>query len=520
MKFARASGILLQPTSFPGRYGIGDLGEQAYRFVDFLAATGQTLWQIMPLGPTGYGDSPYASFSAFAGNPMLISPDLLAADGYLTSEELAEVPEFPADRVDFGPVIEYKKALLLGSFVHFEAVATSEELTNFAAFSEANREWLDDFALFMALKEHHGGAVWNTWEKGLAQHQPEALAEWRAKLAREVRYQSYLQYQFYRQWSSVRQYANQQGVKLVGDIPIFVAYDSADAWSHPELFYLDEDSNPAFVAGVPPDYFSSTGQLWGNPLYKWDVFAAQDYKWWVDRFRHTFTQVDIVRIDHFRGFESYWSVPAGEETAINGKWIKGPGASLFEAVQKQLGELPIIAEDLGLLTPEVAALRDKFHFPGMKILQFAFGGDSSEEYLPHNFERNWVVYTGSHDNDTTRGWFENAQEYERVNAQLYLGRDGSDFSWDLIRLVFSSVADLAIVPLQDVLNLGSEARMNTPGRPSGNWGWRYWHGALDDSLRDRLATLTRLYSRNPIEMTRIYAARDEAMRREFEKKGL
>lgn len=520
MKFERSSGILLHPTSFPGRYGIGDLGDAAYRFVDFLEETGQTLWQVMPLGPTGYGDSPYASFSAFAGNPLLISPDILAAEGYLTEEDLTEIPDFPADHVDFGPVIDYKKSLLARSFEHFKEKFTDEVEAGFNAFRQENKNWLDDYALFMALKDHHGGAVWNTWDEPIATHTPQAVVEWREKLANEVRYYSYLQYMFYRQWSALRHYANERHVQVIGDIPIFVAYDSADVWSHPDLFYLDEKSNPAFVAGVPPDYFSETGQLWGNPLYKWEAIAATNYQWWVDRFRQTLALVDIVRIDHFRGFESFWAVPAGEETAINGSWIKAPGVALFNEVKTQLGDLPIMAEDLGLITPEVAALRDRFGFPGMKILQFGFGGSSAEPFLPHNFERNCVVYTGSHDNDTTIGWFQTAPEHERVMCQMYLGRDGSDIAWDFIRMALSSVADLAIIPLQDILSLGPEARMNLPGRAFGNWGWRYRADALDPIVRDRLFTLTRLYSRNPVEMAKVYAEREEAMRKEFELKGL
>jgi len=511
MKFARSSGILLHPTSFPGRYGIGDLGDAAYRFVDFLAETGQSLWQLMPLGPTGFGDSPYASFSAFAGNPMLISPDLLAVENYLNEEDLAQIPDFSADRIEFGPVIEYKKLLLARSYERFQATATAQEKENFVTFRQTNSSWLDDYALFMALKEHHGGASWNSWEKELATHQPQALAKWREQFAAEVSYQSYLQYQFYRQWSAIKQYANQRNIKIIGDIPIFVAYDSADTWSHPDLFHLDKDGNPLIVAGVPPDYFSATGQRWGNPLYKWEALAAQNYSWWISRFRRTFELVDIVRIDHFRGFEAYWAVPATEETAVKGQWLKGPGAALFTVVHTELGEPPIIAEDLGVITPEVEALRDQFGFPGMKILQFGFGDNPTNVYLPHNFERNTVVYTGSHDNDTTRGWFEKAPEGERAMAQLYLARDGSDISWDLIRLAFSAVSDIAVVPLQDILSLGSEARMNTPGQAAGNWGWRYWPDALDETIKGRLTDLTRLYARNPQEVATIKLAQAESL---------
>ncbi len=516
MKFARASGVLLHPTSFPSRYGIGDLGHDAYKFVDFLAETDQTLWQVMPLGPTGYGDSPYASFSAFAGNPLLISPDLLARDGYLPPEDLADVPDFPGHQVDFGLVIEYKKNLLARAFAHFEEKEATDHQAAFEAFTSAQKEWLDDYALFMALKDFHGGAIWNSWEKGLAQHEPRVLAQWRRKLAKEVRYYQFQQFQFFRQWSSLRQYANERNIKIIGDIPIFVALDSADVWSHPDLFYLDEESNPTVVAGVPPDYFSATGQRWGNPLYRWDVMAKNNYRWWLSRFRKTFEQVDIVRIDHFRGFEAYWEVPANEETAINGRWVKAPGRQLFATLKRQLGDLPIIAEDLGLITPEVTALREEFHFPGMKVLQFAFGDDHTNAYLPHNYEVNSVVYTGSHDNNTTRGWWYDISDKERVAVQLYLARDGSDVSWDLIRLAFSSVAAMAIIPLQDILDLGAEARMNTPGRPQGNWSWRYWLDALNDAIKDRLNTITRLYSRNPLEVARLVEQKEAELRKALE----
>lgn len=507
---------MLHPTSFPGRYGIGDLGDEAYRFVDFLAATGQTLWQLMPLGPTGYGDSPYASFSAFAGNPMLISPDILAADNFLSTEDLADLPEFPADRVDFGPVLEYKKSLLARSFAHFEANATAEQKAEFSAFIEASRSWLDDFALFMALKDHHGGAVWNSWEKPIATHQSEAVAEWREKLADQVRYYCYQQFQFQRQWSAVKRYANQHNVRIIGDIPIFVAFDSADAWANPDVFYFDEEGNPTVVAGVPPDYFSATGQRWGNPLYNWKALSAKNYSWWIDRFRRTLELVDVVRIDHFRGFAAYWAVPADEETAINGKWVAAPGAELFTTLKKELGDIPIIAEDLGLITPDVTALREEFGFTGMKVLQFAFGDDQTNIYLPHNYERNAVVYTGSHDNDTTRGWFNQAGNQERSRVQMYLARDGSDISWDLIRVAFGSVADLAIIPLQDILNLGSEARMNTPGKLGGNWSWRYWPGALNEGVAERLSTMTRLYSRNPVDVARLMAEKEKSLQEALE----
>lgn len=495
MEFPRAGGILLHPTSFPGRFGIGDLGDGAYRFVDFLAESGLKLWQIMPLGPTGYGDSPYQSFSAFAGNPLLISPERLVSEGWLTPEDLAAAPDFPLDRVDFGPVIVWKWPLLRRAYEYFKVGATEADQHALADFTAANRDWLDDYALFMALKEAHGGAVWSTWEPEIARHEVDAVQQWLARLQDEVNTHRFLQWQFARQWSRLKAYANEYQIQIIGDIPIFVAYDSADVWANPHLFHLDEQRVPTVVAGVPPDYFSATGQLWGNPLYRWERMRANGYHWWIERFRHTFTQVDIVRIDHFRGFEAYWEVPADELTAVRGRWVKGPGADLFATVEARLGALPIIAEDLGFITPEVEALRDELGFPGMRVLQFAFSGDATDPYLPHNYVRNTVVLTGSHDNDTTRGWYEKATEHERHYVRRYLDADGSDIAWQMVRLAFSSVANQAIVPLQDVLGLGSEARMNMPGQAAGNWGWRYDEAMLTPEVSARLRDLVAIFGR-------------------------
>jgi len=495
MRFPRASGILLHPTSLPGRYGIGDLGLAAYEFVDFLVGAGQQLWQILPLGPTGYGDSPYQCFSAFAGNPLLICLEKLLEDGHLKPDELAVAPAFPEDWVDYGAVIRFKIPLLKRSLVTFEHQATATEKAEFAQFIEDHRVWLDDFALFMALKDHHGGAVWNAWPADIATRQPRALEHWRKALAREIRTQQYLQFQFFRQWKTLKRYANERGIRIIGDIPIFVAYDSADAWANPEQFYFDEAGRPIVVAGVPPDYFSETGQLWGNPLYRWDVMAQDGYRWWIRRLQATLELVDIVRLDHFRGFVGYWAVPATEKTAVNGEWREGPGADLFWAVEQALGQLPIIAEDLGFITPEVRALRDQFQFPGMKILQFAFSTDADDPFLPHNYERNCVVYTGTHDNDTTIGWYQTAPPHEQDFVRRYLARDGHDIAWDLMRLAQSSVADLAITPLQDVLRLGSEARMNLPSRAAGNWRWRYRREVLTHELQGQLREMAILYGR-------------------------
>ena len=493
----RASGILLHPTSLPGPYGIGDLGPAAYRFVDALAAAGQTYWQVLPLGPTGYGDSPYQTFSAFGGNPLLVSPERLVEEGLLPSTALDAVPAFPAGEVDYGPVIAYKKGLLDAAFDHFDNHATPQQRDAVDAFAAEHAVWLDDFALFMALKDAHDGRPWPAWEPEIAARQPAALTEWRQRLARGPRQHVYSQYLFFRQWAELKAYATEQGIRIIGDAPIFVAHDSADCWAHRELFYLEPDGRPLLVSGVPPDYFSATGQLWGNPLYRWDALAADGYLWWIERLRVVLRLVDLLRLDHFRGFAGYWAIPGDAPTAETGEWRPGPGAAFFDAVQAALGPLPLIAEDLGVITPDVEALRDRYGFPGMRILQFAFGGDAANHDLPHNYVRNCVVYTGTHDNDTTAGWFAAASPREREHALAYMASDGANPSWDLVRLAFASVADTAIVPLQDVLGLGNEARMNLPGTSGGNWRWRCAADSLTDDLIARIAALTELYGRVP-----------------------
>ena len=495
MASARASGILLHPTSLPGRFGIGDLGREAFRWVDFLAAAGQKLWQVLPLGPTGYGDSPYQSFSSFAGNFYLVSPELLLEDGLLEPADLGSAPAFPVDRVDFGAVIEWKLALLARSHARFEAGAAPALREDYEAFRSAQAGWLEDFALFKALKEAHGGATWTAWEPALVSREPAALAEARERLARAVDSQRFRQFLFFRQWEALRAHAREAGVRIIGDIPIFVAHDSADVWADPGLFHLDARGQPTVVAGVPPDYFSRTGQLWGNPLYRWEAHRASGFAWWIRRVRATLQMVDVVRLDHFRGFEGYWEVPAGAPTAEKGRWVKGPGAALFAALLGDIGGLPIIAEDLGFVTPEVLALRDDFELPGMRILQFAFEKDAKHPFLPHNFPRACVVYTGTHDNDTARGWYQHATEGERHRARRYLGSDGRAFAWDLIRTGCASVADTFIAPLQDVLDLGSEARMNHPGQANGNWGWRLRSAQLTDEVAANLRELVETYGR-------------------------
>ena len=508
MKFPRSSGILLHPTSLPGRFGIGDFGAEAFRFVDFLASTGQRLWQVLPLGPTGYGDSPYQCFSAFAGNPFLISLEKLRQDGVLSAADLEGGPTFPGHQVDYGSVIEFRAPLLKKAFENFKIKASSEDWNEFEAFCQQNTSWLEDYALFMAVKEAHGGAVWDQWEPAIAARRPAAISQWSEKLGHEMQSRKYWQHQFFKQWSALKQDCHRHRIKVMGDLPIFVAHDSADVWAHPDLFELDPQGKPTVVAGVPPDYFSATGQLWGNPLYRWNKLAETGYAWWIERFRAILTMVDIVRLDHFRGFEAYWEVPATETTAINGRWVKGPGAAFFQAIQEALGELPIVAENLGVITPEVESLRERFGFPGMAVLQFAFGTDlHAADFLPHNYPRNCVVYTGTHDNDTTLGWWTSAggvdstrsQEEilkEREFALKYLGSDGREIHWAFIRCILASVADIAIIPLQDIMGLGSEARMNLPATPSGNWRWRYTAELLTDEIRERLRRLTEIYGRS------------------------
>ncbi len=505
MKFPRSSGILLHPTSLPGPYGIGDLGEEAYRFVDFLVDAGQRYWQVLPLGPTGYGDSPYQCFSAFAGNPLLISLDKLQEEGLLTQADLGDVPAFPSDRVDYGWVIDYKRRLLHTAWKRLLSESSSPVWDAFHRFCDENNWWLHDYALFMAVKEAHEGQVWTQWDPAIASRVPEAVEQWHQKVGSEVGAQKFLQYLFFTQWWALKTYCYEQGIKIIGDIPIYVAHDSADVWAHPDLYNLDEKGNPTVVAGVPPDYFSQTGQLWGNPIYRWNLMARNGYQWWIDRFRQIFTCVDIVRLDHFRGFEAYWEVPATETTAINGQWVRGPGAALFETLQYALGELPIIAENLGVITEEVEELRHRFEFPGMAILQFAFGSDPHCVDLPHNYQHNTVAYSGTHDNDTTVGWWESTGkdstrtpkqiQKEKEYARRYLNTDGRDMQWVFIRTLMASVADTVVFPLQDILGLGTKARMNMPGRPAGNWQWRFIENQLSDSQAQRLRELGEIYGR-------------------------
>ncbi len=486
MQLTRSSGILLHPTSLPGPYGVGDLGPAAHHWIEILAASGSGVWQLLPLGPTGYGDSPYQCFSAFAGNPLLVSPEFLAEDGLLSRDDLIRFPSFNEREVDYGAVIPAKLALLDMAYRRSARSGLSEEV---AVFRTEQATWIEDYSLFMALKDIHRGRPWWTWEPELRDREETTIERVRGRLEDLVDSHVFRQFLFARQWKKIRDSAAGHGIRIVGDAPIFVAEDSADVWSNRDLFHLDEKGRPTVVAGVPPDYFSATGQLWGNPLYRWDLHAATGYRWWLDRMQAVLDLVDVVRLDHFRGFAGYWEVPAGEETAINGRWVEGPGVEFLEALAGEFSELPIIAEDLGDITPDVIELRDRFELPGMKILQFAFDSGEENDFLPHRFPEHCVVYTGTHDNDTTRGWFDSADESDRKYALEYLGVDGSDYAWDLIEAAWKSRAAWAITTMQDILSLGSEARMNFPSVPAGNWRWRMQPGAFTDELQTRLRSL-------------------------------
>ena len=484
----RKSGILLHPTSLPGDLGIGDLGTWAYRFADFLSESGQGIWQILPLGPTGFGYSPYQAYSSIAGNPLLISMQSLADQGWLAREDLQANRSFPGSTIDFGAVLPLKKALIKKAARAFFRTNRDPLLSEFRKFCSDANSWLEPFARYAALKELHADSAWTDWDPGLAAGEEDILD------------QKFIQFEFFRQWRSLKKYCNERGIEIVGDIPIFVSHDSADVWANPELFHLDEKGMPKTVAGVPPDYFSDTGQLWGNPLYRWDVMEQTGYSWWIARVRAMMDRVDRIRLDHFRGFEAFWEIPAGSKTAARGRWVKGPGDRLFRALQDALGKLPFIAEDLGFITPEVHALRDRSGFPGMRVLQFAFGDASPQNpHKPYNFIPNCVAYTGTHDNDTTAGWFSARTDprfrAEREYALRYMGVDGKNAVWDLIRLLLSSVADTAIVPMQDILELGSEARMNVPAVTGNNWLWRMREDQMRTGLAGKLRDLNRLYGR-------------------------
>ncbi len=475
----RTAGVLLHPTSLPGGYGTGDLGDELISFLDWAASAGMHVWQVLPLNPPGFGNSPYGCVSSFAGNPLLISPQRLMRDGLLPRRAVDRPPNFPDDRVDFDQVVPYKTKLLRESFAHFQKTASEGQQEELEAFVDADeqRGWIDDYALYMSLKAKHGGAPWWTWDRELVARETTAIEAAQRELDEDIRFHEYVQFLFFRQWQAVRDAAHARKVKIVGDVPIYVACDSADVWAARDLFQLDDNGEPTVVAGVPPDYFSATGQRWGNPLYRWDVLRERGYRWWIARISANLRLADLVRLDHFRGFAAYWEIPASEPTAIHGRWMPGPGLALFDAIRDALGDLPLVAEDLGFITPEVHELRHAIDIPGMKILQFAFGQVNSP-HLPHSFEPRTVVYTGTHDNDTARGWFSSAGEEERHIAEAYLGVRDAPIEQALIRAAYTSVAQTAIVPVQDILGLGSEARMNRPGDSADNWSWRMRAGAL------------------------------------------
>jgi 4-alpha-glucanotransferase len=497
MSFPRATGILLHPTSLPARGGVGDFGPTAYEFVDFLAAARQGLWQVLPLGPLGYGNSPYSSTSAFAGNPLLISLDRLAERGWIDRSLIADLSE-AVEPLDYGAVFRRKMPLLAEAASRFGRSMSGNARARYERFCHENAEWLDDFVLFDALRAHHKLANWNEWPHDLAHREPGAMEKVRQELAAELTMRRILQFAFSEQWKALRHYCAQKSVRVVGDLAIFVNYDSADVWTHPELFHLDEDLSPIVVSGVPPDFFSATGQRWGNPLYRWDVMKDCGYAWWLERLRAVTRQCDFIRLDHFRGFEQFWEIDASEPTAINGRWVDGPKDDLFTSVRQALGGLPFFAEDLGYITPEVHALRKRLRIPGMAVLQFGFGDKGAHIYLPQQLTPDTVIYTGTHDNDTTVGWWTNGvSSQERQNAEAYLGKAEDGIHWSFIRAAQSSVASLSVIPLQDALGLGSEARMNTPSQHEGNWRWRYQPEMLTDSLAAKLALLSEITDRAP-----------------------
>jgi len=491
----RRSGILCHPTSLPGEFGLGDLGPAAERFVEFLARAGQSVWQVLPLGPTGYGHSPYSSFSAFAGNPLLISPERLVAAGDLRIEETGRFRTLQPE-ADFAHAAACRTELLRLAAERFFS-RESERRQQFDGFCREQGAWLDDYALFQVLRERFQLRPWNAWPQELVRREPGALQRCREELHQELRLQHYIQFVFFEQWSALKAFANRQGVELFGDLPIFVAYDSAEVWGNQHLFRLDENGQPLVVAGVPPDYFSATGQRWGNPLYDWPAMVQDGFAWWCARLRWNLQLFDLVRIDHFRGFEACWEIPAGEPTAVHGRWVATPGRELFRRLADELGPLPVVAEDLGIITPEVEALRDDCGFPGMKILQFAFDSGPGNPYLPHNHTGNCVVYPGTHDNTTTLGWWQGLDAGGKDRVRAYLGHACRQMPWDLLRVALASVAETCILPLQDILALPAGARMNRPGIAAGNWSWRYAANALDDNLAERLRNETARYGRLP-----------------------
>ena len=497
MEFKRSSGILIHPTSFPGRFGSGDLGPQAYAFIDFLAKSEIGLWEVLPLGPTGYGDSPYQSFSAFAGNPYLVSPELLVQDGLLDEEDISNPPVFPLTKIKFNQVNEFKDRLFALAFNNFNKRSLNDPLrSEFEGFCESQKKWLENYAHFFAIKNKFNKAAWNFWPNELRFRKPAGLKIFIKENQLEIRFHSFIQFLFYRQWKALINYAHDHKIKIIGDIPIFVAFDSSDVWSHPNLFDLTEALVPRVVAGVPPDYFSSTGQLWGNPHYLWPNHKKGHYAWWQHRFEKSLEIFDIFRLDHFRGFGGYWEVKAGERTAEHGRWVKGPGKHFFSSIKKSMGKLPIIAEDLGVITPDIKELIAEFGFPGMRVFQFGFSSDADDPFLPHNYIPNCVAFTGTHDNATVRGWYKEAPKKEQEYCLHYLNTTEKNIAWEMIRALWASCAEMVLAPMQDFLSLGNEARMNLPGKLGGNWNWRMKPSSMTDTLSEKISTLNRVYGRN------------------------
>jgi 4-alpha-glucanotransferase len=491
----RSSGVILHISSLPSRHGIGDLGQSAYQWIDFLDQSGTGFWQILPLNPTGFGESPYQALSTHAGNPDFINPDLLVSDGLLSSKDILISQPLSDHRVDFRRMRKYKAEILVLAFSNFKKGANRSFSVEFQDFQDLNHSWLLDFSTFMAIRMENRQKSWKEWPVPLKFRQKSALQGYQRANAEEILWHSFLQFLFHRQWNAVKSYANQKGIRIIGDIPIYVGFDSADVWANPHLFQLDNDLNPLAVAGVPPDFFSSSGQLWGNPLYDWPAHKHNGYQWWINRIRTTLTQVDVIRLDHFRGFAGYWHVPAGSETAADGEWKEGPGSDLFDAIESEIGNLPFIAEDLGVITPDVVELRDALNLPGMKVLQFAFGNGTENEYLPHHYERNCIAYTGTHDNEPSRSWFASLPEQQRQFCLNYVGGSSKEIAHAMIRAIWQSPAIFAIAPFQDFLQVGSSGRMNLPGSAKGNWRWRLKPDQLTDDCSDWMKRINITFGR-------------------------
>lgn len=495
MTLKRSSGVLMHISSLPGEHGIGDMGPEAYRWIDMLDQTGTKYWQLLPLNPTGYGNSPYQGLSAFAGNPLFINLNELVQIGLLAKSNLSDRPAFPVTKVDFSKVTQWKRKKLEIAYRTYLQNKPKDIKDALDRFKQNNNSWLDEFSTFMAIREDQQLVSWSKWPEPLKMREPKALESYKDRNQQKIEMHAFFQFLFEKQWTALKQYANEKGILIIGDIPIFMGFDCSDVWAYPELFLLDENRKPTFVAGVPPDFFSKTGQLWGNPLYDWEQHKKQNYQWWIQRVQETLKTVDLIRLDHFRGFAGFYKIPAEAETAEQGEWVDGPGIALFDALESEFGELPFIAEDLGVITPDVIHLRDRYSLPGMKLFQFAFWEDADADFLPHNYPENCVAYTGTHDNDTSKSWFQNAPEHERTFCASYLGNHTRNVALEMIRTVWSSVALLTIAPTQDFLQLGNKARMNLPASTKGNWEWRMRPGSIPDSLVEWIKEINITFNR-------------------------